>query len=58
MFETFFNFNIFDVLDNSNKAQKDVVIKTPKCRSYSLIELSNVKIKKSDFKQRLDLIDL
>ena len=58
MFETFFNFNIFDVLDNSNKAKKDVIIKTPKCRSYSLIELNNVKIKKSDFKQRLDLIDL
>ena len=58
IFETFFDSNIFDVLENSNKAQKEVKIQTPKCRSYLALELNNVKIKKSDFKQRLDLIDL
>ncbi len=58
IFSTFFDINIFEALENSKKNEINILSETPKCRTYSIIKLSNIKVKKSIFKQRLDLIDL
>ncbi len=58
IFELFNHTNIFETLDHSNKAEKKVFVDSEKTRTYLTLELKNVEVKKSDFKERLELIDL
>jgi phenylalanyl-tRNA synthetase beta chain len=58
IFENFENTNIFEVLEYSTRANKNLFVDTELTRSYILLELKNVKIQKSSFKERLELIDL
>ncbi len=57
VFEIFKNTNIFDVLEHSTK-WKDVYVETSKVRTYLTLQINDIEIKASDFKTRLDLIDL
>jgi phenylalanyl-tRNA synthetase beta subunit len=45
-------------LEHSDKNSFDIYAQTPRVRTYVSLLLKNVKVKKSDFKTRLDLIDL
>ena len=58
IFEIFQNNNIFDVLEHSTKLDKKLFVDSASTRSYINLELKNVEIKKSAFKERLELIDL
>jgi len=58
IFEIFNHTNIFETLEHANKWKKDISVKTDKTRTYLTLELNNVEIKKSNFKERLELIDL
>jgi len=58
IFEIFQSTNIFETLEHSNKAEKDIFVETDKTRTYLTLELKNIEVKKSDFKERLELIDL
>ncbi len=58
IFEIFQNNNIFDILEHSTKLDKKLFVDSALTRSYINLELKNVKITKSDFKERLELIDL
>ena len=58
IFQQFFDSNIFDILEHSDKNSFDIYAQTPRVRTYVSLLLKNVKVKKSDFKTRLDLIDL
>ena len=59
IFSLFFDSNIFDILEHSDKLEgKKLFVETNKARSYVMLLLKNIKVKKTDFKTRLDLIDL
>ena len=58
IFEIFRNNNIFDILEHSTKLDKKLFVDSASTRSYINLELKNVEIKKSSFKERLELIDL
>ena len=58
IFEIFQNTNIFDTLEHSNKWVKDIYVQSNKVRTYLTLEINDVKVEKSDFQQRLKLIDL
>ncbi len=58
IFSLFFDSNIFDILEHSDKlSDKKLFVETEKARSYVMILLKNIKVWKTDFKTRLDLID-
>jgi len=58
IFEQFSNTNIFELLEHANKAEKKVFLDTEKARSYIALEIKDIKVEKSWFKERLELIDL
>lgn len=56
--EQFSNTNIFETLAHANKWDKQVFLDTKKARSYVALEIKDINVKKSWFKERLDLIDI
>jgi hypothetical protein len=50
--------NIFELLQNSKKANKKILCETDKCYSYVLLELKDVKINRSSLYLRLLMYDL
>jgi len=58
IFELFQNTNIFETLENSTKWKKEIKVETPKTRTYLTLEINDIEVKKSAFKERLELIDL
>lgn len=58
IFDIFNNTNIFEILENSKKSDRDIFVNSKNTRTYLNLELNNVKIDKSKFKERLELIDL
>ena len=57
--QTFELTNIFEVLKETNKkGKKQIITQTQDLNTYILLEIDNVKVKKSDFFLRLQLLDI
>lgn len=54
----FANTNIFEIIEHSKQSDKKVFLDTPKARSYVALDIQDIKVKKSWFKERLELVDL
>jgi len=52
------NTNIFELFSNSNKSSRWLKVETTWCKSYVLVQLDNVKTKKSDLFVRTLIYDL
>lgn len=50
--------NIFETLGNATPIKRKIDVKTDLVLAYTLIELNNVQIKRSDFLLRMHLHDL
>jgi len=57
-FKTFENTNIIETLEYSKVCDKKIICETEDLRSYILMELNNIELKKSTFYTRLQLLDL
>lgn len=57
-FNIFQDINIFETLQNVNKSDKNVSVNSSKVRAYLTLDIKDVVVWKTVFKDRLDLIDL
>jgi phenylalanyl-tRNA synthetase beta subunit len=57
-FKTFENTNILEVLQNSSVSKTELEVKTKDCKTYILVEINSVNVKRSDFFVRTLLYDL